>query len=72
MYRSLQSGHFIDVKNNEKWQFSYWNFTLSYAIYRCINDKYTPKNGDFYRKNDESIIYDGDFITKKLRKHTKV
>ena len=55
-FRSLQSGHFIDVKNNEKWQFNYWNYTLNWAIYRCKNDEYTPKNSDFNRKNDETIL----------------
>ena len=55
-FRSLQSGHFIDVKNNEKWQFNYWNYTLNWAIYRCKNDGYTPKNSDFNRKSDETIL----------------
>ena len=38
---------FIDVKKNEKLQLNYWNYTLNWAIYRCKNDEYTPKNGYF-------------------------
>ena len=37
-----------DVKNDEKWRWDFWNYTLNYTIYRCINNKYTPKNGDFF------------------------
>ena len=63
MYRSLQGGHlghfkvviFIDVKNNEKLQFNYWNYTFNYAIYLHKSDEHTPINGDFNRKNDETI-----------------
>ena len=29
---------------------------LELTIYRCKNDEHTPKNGDFNRKNDESIL----------------
>ena len=29
---------------------------LELTIYRCKNDEHTPKNGDFYRKNDENIL----------------
>ena len=29
---------------------------MSYAIYRYKNDKYTPKNGDKNKKNDETIL----------------
>ena len=25
-------------------------------IYQCINNEYTPKNGDFFWRNDESIL----------------
>ena len=52
----FRGGHFIDVKNNEKWQFNYWIYTLNYAIYRYKNDEHTPKNGVFNGKNDEAIL----------------
>ena len=41
---------------------------LELVIYRCKNDEHTPKNSDFNRKNGESILYGGDFITKNPMK----
>ena len=35
-------------------------------IYRYKKDEHTSKNGDFNRKNDETILQRDDFITKKL------
>ena len=29
---------------------------LELAINRCKNDEHTPKNGNFNRKNDESLL----------------
>ena len=26
----------------------YWRYTLNKTIYRCMNNDYTPKNGDFF------------------------
>ena len=31
-----------------------------------INNEYTTKNGDFFEKNDESILLGGHVITKNL------
>ena len=43
-------------------------------IYWCKNDEYTPKNDSFFflQKNDENILWGGDFIDKNLWKHTKI
>ena len=29
---------------------------LEFTIYRCINDEHTSKNGNFFLKNNESIL----------------
>ena len=58
--------------HDKKWRFNYWRYTLNYAIYRCISNECTPKNGDFFWKNDENILQRGHFITKNLWKHTKI
>ena len=41
---------------------------LELVINRCKNDEHTPKNGDFDRKDDESMLQVGDFITIKPMK----
>ena len=38
------------------------------TIYRCKNDKNTPRNGGFYQKNDESVLWSGDSIDIKPMK----
>ena len=35
----------IDVKNDDE---IIEDITLNYDIYRCINNEYTPKNGNFF------------------------
>ena len=74
--RSLQGGHFIDVKclwkrtyiHNEKWWFNYWSNTLILAICQRINNEYKQKYGDVFLINDENILYGDHFITIKSMK----
>ena len=38
------------------------------TIYRSKNDKKTPRNGGFYQKNDENVLWSGDSIDIKPMK----
>ena len=57
------------VQSNEKVvKFNYWNYALNWSFIDAKNDEHTPKNGHFYQKNDENILWSGDFINTKHMK----
>ena len=41
---------------------------LELTIYQRKNDEHIPKTSDFYSKNDENILWSGDFINIKHMK----
>ena len=51
----------------------YWRYTLNKTIYRCMNNDYAPKNGDFFfEKTMKRYFKPCDVITNDLWNHTNI
>ena len=58
-------------KNDNKWRFNYWNYTLSRKFIDVKMMNIHQKTMFFFRKNDERILQGGNFITMKPMKTLK-
>ena len=69
---TLISVNSFDVKNDGKWWWDYWSYTLNHATYRCINNEYTPKKGDFFKKKMIKPYSKAIILSLKIYENTKI